>query len=424
MKRSTSRPCTRKDPSASRSFGWAMLALGAACAALPAGVHAQPRLVTEADVLAAVRARHPDVLGARAAVAASRAREGADAADPNPSLSWDREHMPGSGALAEREDVLAVSLPIELGGSRSARRALAESVTAQAHAEHARATLSAAHAALALFYEAIAAREHIAIGTAQLARLAEAERVLSRRVAEGSAPGYDLVRLQLEAELAHSELKEREAEAAAALAELAALLDLPSGGIELSGDLDLRERVERPALDEARAHLERGRGAAARAEDAAGSAWLPALELRGGAKLTSAEGDHAVGYVAGASLELPLFDQKRALSEEAAARRAELEAQRDARERAIDRLERRAEKSLEAARAEQLRFELATRERVTELERAADTAYREGRQTIVELLDAQRMRTAIEDRKLALKLAAKRAELDMRAARNQLGGAP
>jgi hypothetical protein len=77
--------------------------------------------------------------------------------------------------------------------------------------------------------------------------------------------------------------------------------------------------------------------------------------------------------------------------------------------------------SLERARLERARFEQATRERISSLERAADSAYREGRQTIIELLDAQRMRTAIEERGLALRLQAKRAELDLRAAGDELG---
>jgi cobalt-zinc-cadmium efflux system outer membrane protein len=73
-------------------------------------------------------------------------------------------------------------------------------------------------------------------------------------------------------------------------------------------------------------------------------------------------------------------------------------------------------------RTELARFEQATGARVVELERAAEAAYREGRQTILELLDAQRMRASIEEQKLALRLSAKRAELALRAARGELEG--
>jgi cobalt-zinc-cadmium efflux system outer membrane protein len=422
MEQPTSQRCSaRKAPSARRSLGRAIaMLLGLASVSLTTGAHAQRRVVTEADVLAAVRARDPDVLTSRAAIAASRARESGESVYPNPSLSWEREQLPGDGPLAEREDVFAVTVPIELSGARSARRALAESVTAQTRANHAIIAVSAARGALDVFYEAIAAREHIAIAKAQLERLGEAERVLSRRVAEGSAPGYDLLRLQLEAELARSALEEREGQAASALAELSTLLELPRESIELSGDLELRAGSAPVDTHRSAALLDEGRRAVARAEEAAGLAWLPALQLRAGAKLAAARGQDAVGYLAGVSLELPLFDDKSALGRQATAAGAELEALSTARGRARERLERRARVSLERARLERARFEQATRDRISSLERAADSAYREGRQTIIELLDAQRMRTAIEERALALRLQAKRAELDLRAAGDEL----
>jgi cobalt-zinc-cadmium efflux system outer membrane protein len=352
------------------------------------------RAITEADVLAAVRARAPEILAARAEVAASAAREAGEGLYPNPSVAWEREQIPGDGPLAVHEDAFTLAVPIELGSARSARSAIAESFTAQARAAHALAATSAAQRALGLFYDALAAQQLGALGRDHLARLAEAERVLARRVAEGSAPGYELTRLQLEAELARSTLSEREGAALSAIAELAFMLDLPSTGL----------------------------GAAVRARSSAGSAWLPSLKAHAGPRLVGTVNNDALGYVAGLSIDLPLFDRKQSLTGEAAARSAQLQAQHAALARSIEGARVRAAAELSRMRGELARFEQATGARVLELERAAEAAYREGRQTILELLDAQRMRAGIEERKLALRLAAKRAELSLRAARGELEG--
>jgi cobalt-zinc-cadmium efflux system outer membrane protein len=383
---------------------------------------AAQRAITEADVLRAVRARDPEVIAAQAEIAASAAREAGEGLYPNPSLAWEREAIPGDGPLAVHEDIFTLTVPIELGGARGARSALAESFTAEARAEHALITTSAAQRALGSFYGALAARQHGAIARDHVARLTEAERVLARRVAEGSASGYELSRLQLEAELARSTLSQREAAALAALAELAFMLDVPSAGLELSGDLEARELGSAAAEPRALREAQAAHGAAVRARSSAGSAWLPSLEAHAGPKLVGAGVQDALGYVAGVSLALPLFDRKQSLTGEASARSAQLHARRAALERGLKGARERAEADLGRARSELARFEHATSARVTELERAAEAAYREGRQTILELLDAQGMRASVEEQKLALRLRAKQAELALRAARGELEG--
>ncbi len=423
QKRSSMASGAREYPSKTRSLSALTLLIGGVlCVA--SSSRAQPRAVTEADVIAAVRARDPELLAAHASVAASRAREAGTGRYPNPSVAWSREHIPGDGPLAEREDSFALSVPIELGGARNAQSALAEADTAEARAEVTLTTTRAALRALELFYEAIAAREHAAIAHGHVERLAEAERVLARRVAEGSASGYELARLQLEAELARSARSDRESLALAKLTELTSLLGLSPSDLELRGDLAPREHAEAPAASRALREVQAAESAAARARDSAGSAWLPSLEAHVGPKLASAGGEEAFGYVAGLSLELPLFDHKQGLDAEAAALSARLRMRREAIARAADRALAQASGQLERTRAELQRFEQATSARAAEVTRAAEAAYREGRQSILELLDAQRMQTSLEERKLELRLSAKHAELLLRAARGELEGDP
>jgi cobalt-zinc-cadmium efflux system outer membrane protein len=411
-----------KCPSAARILRALAFAASVLCATDPA--RAEPRVLTEADVLAAARARNPELNAARASVAVSTAREAGAGRYPNPSIAWSREHIPGDGPLAEREDAFELSVPIELGGARSAQRALAEAETAEARADATLAATRAALHALEQFYEAIAAREQAVIARRQVERLAEAERVLARRVAEGSASGYELARLQLEAELARSAHAEHESSALAQLSVLSGIIGIPAEGLELRGDLATAEPDQAARASRALREVQAAESAAARAQDAASSAWLPPLEARVGPKLAGAGNEDAVGYVAGLSLELPLFERKQGLGAEASATTGRLRARHEAIARATDQAALRARGELERARAELLRFDHATAARAAELERAAEAAYREGRQSILELLDAQRMRTSLEERKLELQLLAKRAELQLRAARGELEGGP
>jgi len=54
------------------------------------------------------------------------------------------------------------------------------------------------------------------------------------------------------------------------------------------------------------------------------------------------------------------------------------------------------------------------------LVRAAESGYREGERSVLELLDAERARAEVEGRRLDLSLAEKRADIVLRAARGEL----
>jgi outer membrane protein TolC len=68
------------------------------------------------------------------------------------------------------------------------------------------------------------------------------------------------------------------------------------------------------------------------------------------------------------------------------------------------------------AQVELERFERATSKQVEALLTAAQSGYREGERSIVELLDAQRTVIEVEERRLTLLLQAKQAEARVRAA--------
>jgi cobalt-zinc-cadmium efflux system outer membrane protein len=135
--------------------------------------------------------------------------------------------------------------------------------------------------------------------------------------------------------------------------------------------------------------------------------------------MVSAQSETDYGYVAGVAIDLPIATRGQDVRAQASARALSASVQADALERGDRQRAQRAAAELAAARDELVRFSGATGERVQQLERAAQSAYREGQQSVLELLDAQRARTAVELRKLELALTAKLAELALRAARGE-----
>lgn len=415
---------------------------------LASGVRAAAGPLTEDDVVRLARERDPEAALARAAVTVAGAEALRASLYPDPSLAWDRETLSGAGADGEREDSFRLTVPIELSGRRRAGRALAAAEVASAEALAARAQSDAVVASLILFYDALAADRRVEIAAGTVARLDEAARVLGRRHAEGTSSGYESTRLELEAELARSELRQAEARAAAARAELALVLGLEpapgqaqtqaqgqvqaqgagqgqaqghGAGLVLAGSLAIRDPGAFAGAPPERRSSSLLRASAARARDAGDAArwaWVPLVSLSAGLRMAEA-GETRYGYVAGVSFDLPLFSRGQDVRAEAGAAERLALARAAAAERTATRAELAAEQALALAQGELARFEQATGDRLQTLERAAESGYREGLRSIVELVDAQRARTSVELRQLELAIAAKRAEIELRAARGE-----
>jgi cobalt-zinc-cadmium efflux system outer membrane protein len=170
-----------------------------------------------------------------------------------------------------------------------------------------------------------------------------------------------------------------------------------------------------PTLASARAAVRES----ARARQAAGSAGVPALALSGGLRLEHEEQTRA-GYVAGIELDLPLFSGGRA-EQSAAHAQALLAAAGSEARSAQQRIEgQSARVLLEGTRLELARLEAASSQPLQRLAQATESAYREGRLGVVELLDAQRAQGTAALRRLELALAAKLAEVELRAATGEL----
>lgn len=394
--------------------------LAAAVLVFLASFGAAAETLTEADVIRLVKTGYTPTLVASAAATVAEAEAIGAGLHPNPSVGWQRDHVTGA-QTRDRSDSIFVTVPIELGGRRATDKALARVSAAHARAEAARARSEATRALLQLFYEAIAAERELAILGRLAAELDAAAKIMARRHEEGTASGYDRARLELDTELARSEVEQARGTARALRATLAALLALPAETLALQGDLTTQEPEQRQRGPAPRAleELRSAEAAAAEAPSAAGLAWFPALSLTGGYSISAEETETRTGYVAGVSLSLPIFSRGQGARAEARARRELARAEVQAEERALRASEARAREELVTARREIARFGAAARRRLELLERAVQSGYREGDRSLLERVEAERVRADVERRLLELELAAKLSELELRAARGE-----
>jgi len=380
---------------------------------LLAATIAHANALTEADVIRLAAQLSPTAAVASAAAEAAESARDAAGAYPNPSMSWDREHVP---AADEADDTIAVTVPVDLSGRRAVATALAAADAEAAAASAAVAKSDAVRRALLRFYEVEAAKRAASIAAGSVVRLKEAARVLSSRKAEGTASGYDEARLQIEAQLAESAAHEALTAVASRRTELAAHLGIADEDFEVQASLTTKLPAQSPRERPSIARTKAAAAEASRAADAAGTAWVPTIELTAGVHLRTAD-EIEPGYAVGAAVELPLFSRGQAEAAKASAQARLLKARLQARERANEIELARIGQTYARTMAEAERFDAAIRGQGDRLLRAAESAYREGRTTIIELVDAHASHARIEGRRLALALAAKRAEIALRAAR-------
>ena len=375
------------------------------------------------DVIRLVQAQNPDAAAAREAVALAEAEAVAVDLYPNPQVGWDREGFPGNSG--ESEDSLLLTVPVDLSPRRSTRSHLVRAKVATANAHAARTGSAAVVKGLMLFYDLIGEQQRAEIQNRVLDRLKQAAEVMMKRREAGTVSGYEQARVEVETELAASTLRYTRARADRLHKELALILGVDASGATFSGDLggdsglvlepsagEAAEAASRPSLD----LLRRAASESSHARNSASGIWIPDLAISAGPRLRVA-GETRYGYVVGLAVDLPVFSRGQGLRAESDASRRAAQARVVSAERAAHIETLRAEHRLGAARKEARQFHEAIRDRIERLEKAAESGYREGQRSIVELLDARRARTTVEYRRLELALSVKRAEVALRAAR-------
>ena len=315
----------------------AMLAAGACASSLQAqtaGTAETGPVVTLDDALRAARAASPSLAAGAAGVDAATAGRSVAALRPNPEVEATSEYFGSGGAyrgFASAENTVRLALPIELGGKRSARVAVAD-----AQIDRSRLGMAIALADLTLavtqgYNDAVAAERRLTLAGDQARIAGEAARAAGVRVRAGVASPLEQQRADVLRINADAAVERAGRSAEVARTNLARLV----GGL-LPGRLDQGwfDRVggygpvgsSAPegtlALAAADADL-RISGAQVRL---ARAQRVPDVRVSAGVRRLDATG--TVVGVLGVGVPIPLFNNGRAAVSQAQAQAAQAEAQR------------------------------------------------------------------------------------------------
>lgn len=377
--------------------------------------------LTERDVVARALQRAPLTDAIEGDVAIEEGRGRAASAYPNPQLSYMREQT--FGTFGTGEDYLSVAQIIDLGNRRGLHGEAGHARARAARRDGDASRLSIAADARLRFYEVLYRQDRVAALEGWVTRIDEALAIVTRREQRGDAATYDRRRLERERAVATGRLETERAALERASARLQALLGSGASppGIRATGALlpddepvalaSLRaSSSSRPDLLALDLRIE----AASLDRTAASRWWVPDLRLEGGWKgVDLGFQGRTDGFLLGASLAIPLWDQSSGL-----ARIAEGEARAARGRRAL--LESELDGELGGARSEAVRLRRAAaefREQTTaassDLVRIASAGYEGGELGLLELLDAYR--GAADDSLSALDMehAARRARIEL-----------
>ncbi len=371
----------------------ALLVLLALLPAVPAG--AQSGTLTLRDALATARAHSPLLSAASGRVAATTGSARQAGAMPNPVVQLRREHW--SSPLAY-DDYATFTIPVDVTMRRSAVRAAGRSEIAASVADSA-VVARELEAQVTSAYVQLALANELATIAADRARalegMAEYE---STRFREGAVAEGVALRTRLESDRARLELAAARADAERARASLARAMGTAPSDSNAIASLPARQppNEQLPDGDQATASAIARRPELAAAQrrvtatrsmvSAAWRATLPDVGLELGTKRT---GGYNTG-VAAISIGLPIFDRGSGARQQARAEQQIAEAElRSTHDRVAAEVAGsvRAYKELFAARPAGARD---LHEGGAEVARIAETSYREGAITLLELLDAER----------------------------------
>lgn len=364
---------------------------------LPAQQSAQqtaepPAPITLVDAVRRAGTVAPAALAAAGRRAEIVGRARTDAQWTNPTLELRRENL---ASPLPYDDFATLTLPVDLTGRRFALRAALGASRERALADSLVTIRGAEFATARAWWSAWAAQALATIATEQAELHARVARVDSLRAAEGELSEAAAFRMLIEAQRARHGAALAASGAAHARAELAALVGegdpaqlLVEGEVPTLAPLPAVESAlaaalrDRPDLMAARA-TER---AAERRRVAESRAVLPDVGLTGGYKGTGGLSTSVVGLLVSA----PLLNLNGGNRERSAGEWLIATADRRATELRVSTEVRAALEAAAALDAGTAGFDATFVTRATVVAEAAETAYREGAASLVELLDAFR----------------------------------
>jgi cobalt-zinc-cadmium efflux system outer membrane protein len=383
---------------------------------------ALPEAVTLDDLLQLLRERSPRLGAERAQIEVAAADLIAAGVLPNPSVSYGSMNTVGGKKNTLFEGELqqqgTIAIPLLLAGQRPARREAAQRGVdaAQAHVQARYAEL--AHQAWQFFVQLLTGQEKVRTLEEARRSLEQIKNIVSGRAQAGTASQYDVLRMTVEAVALDTRLAEARTEITNSTGELDALLGLPGwhpravgklGPLGVTLDIETlwsKAVQSNPSLEAAR----RDELAADAAIERARRERWPVPTVSWGPSFTT--DPYGLASSVGISIAVPLFDRgqgpiARAVAEKHSAtllRQAVTAETRAELERAVTLLTQR--------QATLAAFERDVLSQLPTLRQMAEDAYRSGKSSILELLDASRSRTESQLNHLNLVEAVMQAEID------------
>lgn len=352
-----------------------------------------------------------ELVAARLDIERARARLRQASLRPNPTLDFEQTTGLLTGPAGESETSVGVSVPLEVGGQRRRRVALARVELEAAEAETADRERRLAGEVRALYAEALAALRELEI-TEELTDVdTKTVVIVQARVNEGESAPLELNLMRVEVERLRSRRALVEGRLQATLLRLKALAGVPP-----SEALRLREEITRPALRQPPGSVEAAVEIALRTRPDIRLAQLTEEVAEAGLRLARAQGrpdvtasarytvsrgafdDTPVGvltdkdrlFTFGVSVGLPVFNKNQGAKAEAAASIAQARARREFLETVVRSEVASAYARYEAASKALVAYQQGVIQRSQENVRVMRAAYEIGAFSVTELLAEQR----------------------------------
>ncbi len=376
------------------------LLLAAALLAIAAGRAAAQTPLGLQDAIDRALAANPAIAAARLQRPVDVAGVGVAGERPNPEVTYE-------GEKETPRQAIGLTVPIELGGKRGARLALANATVSATDAEIARTIAEVRNAVRRTYFEAAAAERRVTMASDLVALATRGRDAARSRFQSGDVAEIEVVQTELALADAENELTGAQGDAAAAHAQLNALIgQRPAAPITTSDELTAGVV---PALPDALAQATQSnaelaaidrRIAAQRARiDLAHALQIP--DLGAGTSLTyDAYPEFRYGWRLTFSFTVPLLTRHRAgvLVEDAELTR--LRAERGAAAARMTGDVSAALARASAAQDELARYQSTILPRVVDLERMAQAAYAAGQTGVTNLLQALQQARDVRQRGL------------------------
>ncbi|HUL76922.1 MAG TPA: TolC family protein [Vicinamibacteria bacterium] len=292
---------------------------------------------------------------------------------------------------------LSLDVPFE-PWKRSRRLDLAREELTLADVEDAAALQELRRRVRIAFYGLLGAEEAASLATSMVAVALRVREVAQARFVEGAAPRLDVMQADLGLARAKADLELARSARASAQAELDGLLNRPPDQpLAVAGEV--AEGAPLPTAEEALARARAGNAELRTAEREVAiedrrlgllkAERIPTPTVSLGA-VFNAPGEYDVGYRAGLSLAVPLFDRNQGQIAGSLARGDQARLRRDALRRAVEARAFAAHARALAQRAQVAAYRETLLPTATAIESLAEEGYRLGRNPVLAVLDAQR----------------------------------